>query len=322
MTKQTTILITGISGQDGYYLARDFSSTGANIIGTSRSPQVVSNQTRSIANTRVSIEQWDMIQKDVFRRILDTHMPDYIFNLAACTSGEDMDKNPDYLTEINGISVLRMLEIIRDVQWPGKFIQASSSEVFAGSGVSPQSELTPIKPRNIYGATKAYADNIIRLYREKYNVRCCSAYLFNHESPRREEKYVTQKICYSASRIKHGRQKILSLGDLDAVRDWGYAKDFARALRLIAEHNNLSDYVVATEKVHTVRNVCELAFSYLGLDYQDYVHQDIKHMRRPDECILVGNSSKIKEELGWFPKTTFPQMIRLMTRMALLNDRS
>lgn len=272
--------------------------------------------------TKVELVEWDLISSDRFVEILEEYAPNQIYNLAAFTSGESMDQEPELVTDINGVAVLRMLEVIKDMNQAIRFCQASSSEVFAASGVSPQNENTSRVPRSIYGAAKVFGDTAVRLYREKYGLFACSAILFNHESPRRGEGFVTQKIVRSAVRIKLNRQSKLLLGNLTAARDWGFSGDFARAMQLILAKDTPQDYVVATGQTYTVRDLCELAFSSLNLDYRDYIEVDLNHYRPDESTPIVGNAERARRELNWSPQITFPEMIQMMVDHAMAQELS
>lgn len=315
-----TVLITGVTGQDGFYLASEFVNSGFKVIGTTRSIAKGAAKLNWLSR-EVELVEWDLVNKASFRDLLRSTRPDRVYNLAAFTSGQFMDRQPEFVTDINGTAVLRILEAIKDIDTSIRFCQASSSEVFAASGVSPQSEVTPMLPRSVYGAAKAYADSIVRIYREKYGLFACSAFLFNHESSRRDEGFVSQKIVRAAVRIKLGRQSKLMLGNLDAVRDWGFAGDFARALKLILSSEVPQDFVVATGETHSVRELCEIAFGTLGLDYRDYVFSDQRHYRASESIKICGDSKKIKNELNWVPLVPFADMLKLMVDDAMLKEK-
>ena len=320
----TTSLITGVTGQDGFYLASDLVARGVRVVGTTRTLDGAAERLGPELAGRIELVQWDLVDQNVLTDLLSSLQPTTFYNFAAFTSGELMDRNPDRVTDINGVAVLRMLEAIRHTDPAIRFCQASSSEVFAASGVSCQDENTPRVPRSVYGAAKTYADNVVRLYREKYDLFACSAYLFNHESPRRGEGFVTQKIVRAAVRIKLGKQDTLALGNLSAARDWGFAGDVVRALRLMLEGEGPRDYVVATGTAHTVQDFCELAFSSVGLDYRDHVTVDSRHYRADEPVSIVGNIGRARAELDWSPRVSFPEMIAMMIdhEMATSGERT
>ena len=304
-------LITGITGQDGYYLAELMISKGYLVSGTSRNVEEIRSQGfESPILEQLKILNWDLKNTEEFELILLNEKPDEIYNLAAFTSGADMFKNPIELCQINGISVLKMLESIRKINSKIKFCQASSREIFGDPLESPLSENSLMLPRSPYGAAKLFADNIIRMYRRQYGIYCCSAILFNHESPRRRDEFVTKKIINAAVRIKLGLQKSLSLGNLETIRDWGHAKDYVVAMWLMMQQEAADDFVVASDEGRTVRDFCEAAFNVLNLNYQDYVVGNIVENQRPSERFpLIGCSKKITEKLGWQREFTFEELI-------------
>lgn len=310
-----TALITGVTGQDGFYLASQLLADGVRVVGTTRNPDTA--QLDPALQGQVDLVEWDLTGPDRFAALLREHAPTQVYNLAAFTSGEFMDRNPDRVTDINGVAVLRMLEVIREINPAIRFCQASSSEVFAASGVSPQDETTPRVPRSVYGAAKIYADNILALYRKRHDLFACSAYLFNHESPRRGEGFVTQKIVQAAARIKRGEQDKLLLGNLSAARDWSFAGDFARAMRLMLATDTPRDYVIASGRARTVAEFCDHAFSALGLDYRDHVEIDPRYYRADEPAPIVGNAARARAELGWMPETSFEDMIAQMIDSAM-----
>ena len=311
-----TALITGITGQDGHYLARELVAIGMRVVGTTRGLGDPRSLLGEMAG-RVGVVQWDLKDPVRFIELLQAWRPTQVYNLAAFTSGEQMDCEPELVTDINGVAVLRMLETIRHIDPSIRFFQASSSEVFAASGVSPQNEATPCMPRSIYGAAKVYGDTVVRLYREKYGLYACSGILFNHESPLRGDDFVTQKVARAAVRIKLGRQAVLLLGNLSASRDWGFAGDFARAMRMMLAADAPRDYVIATGQIHTVRQLCELAFGILGLDYRVYVQMDPRHYRADEPSPIVGDARSALQHLGWSPRVSFQEMVAMMVECAM-----
>ncbi|PPC95365.1 MAG: GDP-mannose 4,6-dehydratase [Methylotenera sp.] len=304
-------LITGVSGQDGSYLAELLIAKDYAVVGVVRNIQHAKNKKLPILN-QVTLVEWDFINQEVITNLLREHHPSEIYNLAAFSSGAGMFDKPVEIAEINGLAVAKLLEAIRTVDIKIRFCQASSREVFGEAQASPQSELTPCKPRSPYGAAKLYADSMIRIYRERYNMFACSAILFNHESPRRGIEFVTRKITHEAARIKLGFSSELLLGNLDTVRDWGFAGDTVNAMWLMLQYSHPDDYIVATGETHTVRQFCECAFSYLGLNYQDYVREDAVSYRPSESAILVGDSTKAKFQLGWNPRIKFNALVKMM----------
>lgn len=319
-------LITGVSGQDGSYLAELLMTKGYTVVGVVRDIQNAKNKVELTSLNHLTLVEWDFINQDVMTNLLKKYRPKEVYNLAAFSSGAGMFDNPVEIAEINGLVVVRILEAIRTVDSQIKFCQASSREIFGEALISPQSELTPCKPRSPYGAAKLYADSMIKIYRERYNMFACSAILFNHESPRRGLGFVTRKITHEAARIRLGLSSELLLGNLDTVRDWGFAGDTVNAMWLILQKTHPDDYVVATGETHTVRQFCERAFSYLGLSYQDYVREDNTVYRPSEPAILVGDASKARVELGWSPKVGFDELVKMMVdaemqSLSLKNNR-
>lgn len=313
-------LITGVTGQDGSYLAEQLIAEGVRVVGTTRSLRATASP--PVDPSAVTLVEWDMVDAARFAALLAAYRPTHVYNLAAFSSGEYMDRQPAAVTEINGLAVVRILEAIRQTGAPIRFCQASSSEVFAGSGLSPQSEGTPRVPRSVYGAAKILGDNVIRLYRDKYGMFCCSAFLFNHESPRRGEGFVTRKVVRAAARIKAGLQDTLLLGDLGAARDWGFAGDYVRAMTLMLDAARPVDYVVATGIAHTVADLCERAFTAVSLDYRDHVVVDPGFVRPPEAAPILGDARRLRQELGWVPSMSFDALIAMMIEAELHRVRA
>ncbi len=307
-----TVLITGITGQDGSYMAELLLSKGYRVVGVVRnvkdskilfSPELVNN---------IELVSWDMFDQHPLVEMIKGYRPNEIYNFAGYSSGSGMFDDAINMGEINGLAVSRILEAIRRVDSNVRFCQASSSEMFGNTYSSPQSEDTPFRPRTPYGAAKLYAHSMISIYRQHYGLFGCSAILFNHESPRRGLNFVTRKITHEAAKIKLGLSNTLYLGNLDACRDWGFAGDYVRAMWLMLQHTTADDYIVSVGKTYSVRNLCEIAFSHLGLNYNDYV-QINKEIYRPNEKIqLVGDSTKILKTLNWLPEIGFEEMVKLM----------
>ena len=244
--------------------------------------------------------------------IIKTHRPSEIYNLAAQSFVQTSWVQPVFTGEVTALGVTRVLDAIRLVDPDIRFYQASTSEMFGKVHETPQTEKTPFYPRSPYGVAKLYGHWITVNYRESYDLFACSGICFNHESPRRGHEFVTRKIARGAARIKHHLEKELRLGNIDSQRDWGYAPDYVRGMWLILQQAQPEDFVLATGHTHTVRQFAELAFGYLGLDYQDYVIQDPAFMRPAEVELLVGNPSKAKQKLDWETKTTFEDLVRLM----------
>ena len=305
-------LITGIAGQDGYYLAELLLGKGYQVVGAVRSEQIEASPLPDTLAGRVDLSVLEMLDQQTMVDCLAKHRPSELYNLAASTSGSGMYDNPVEVGEVNGLAVARMLEAIRAVDAQIRFCQASSREIFGEATESPQTELTLACPRSPYGAAKLYADAMVRIYRERYGVFACSAILFNHESPRRRLDFVTRKITHGAVRIKLGLSSVLYLGSLEARRDWGYAGDYVQAMWLMLQQSHPEDYVIASGETHSVREFCECAFSYLGLDYRQHVREDAASIRPDEQTLLVGLPEKARRRLGWAPMTSFREMVRIM----------
>jgi len=307
-----TALITGVTGQDGSYMAELLLSKGYRVVGVVRDiKNSLELPVLRLANN-VELVSLDMLDQNRLIEVLKEYQPKEIYNFAAYSSGSGMFDNPVGIGEINGLAISRILEAIRTVDKSIRFCQASSSEMFGNAYNSPQSEGTPFRPRTPYGAAKLYAHSMIGIYRQHYGLFGCSAILFNHESPRRGLNFVTRKITHEAAKIKLGLSNKLYLGNLDSYRDWGFAGDYVRAMWMMLQHQTADDYVVSTNKTHSVRNLCEIVFNYLELNYNDYVQMN-KEIYRPDENVqLVGDSTKIRTELNWSPEVEFEEMLSLM----------
>lgn len=307
-----TALITGITGQDGSYLAELLLFKGYRAIGAARSIQEAKKSLPPALMQSVELVAWDMLDQRRMTEVLAEYRPEEIYNFAAYSSGAGMFDAPVGIGEVNGLAVARILEAIRAVDTNIRFCQASSSELFGEAIESPQTEETPFQPRSPYGAAKLYAHSMIRIYRQHYGLFGCSAILFNHESSRRGRGFVTRKVAHEAAKIKLGLANELRLGNLDARRDWGFAGDYVRAMWLMLQQPHAEDYVVATGEMHSVRELCEIAFGHLGLDYRDYVREDAAAYRPAESVQLVGNSTKARKRLGWVPEVGFQGMVRMM----------
>lgn len=307
-----TALITGITGQDGSYLAELLLAKGYRVIGAVRYRQKAKESLPAGLRNSVELVAWDMLDQRHMKEVLTEYRPEEIYNFAAYSSGTGMYDDPVGVGEVNGLAVSRILEAIRDVDVKIRFCQASSREIFGDAVESPQTESTATNPRSPYGAAKLYADSMIRIYRQRYGLFACAAILFNHESPRRGLGFVTRKITHEAAKIKLGLAKELHLGNLDAQRDWGFAGDYVRAMWLMLQQERADDYVVATGEAHSVRELCEFAFSRLGLDYRDYVREDASAFRPVEPALLVGSAVKANSELSWKPEIGFRELVHMM----------
>ncbi len=311
-------LITGITGQDGSFLAelllaKDYEVHGVIRRSSSFNTQRIDHlyQDPHKPDTRLFLVHADLNDSSSLNTILREIQPDEIYNLGAQSHVRVSFDIPEYTADVAGLGTVRILEAIRGAGIKPKFYQASSSEMF-GKAPSPQSELTPFLPRSPYACAKVYAYHITVNYREAYDLFACNGILFNHESERRGETFVTRKITRAASRIKVGLQDKLYLGNLDARRDWGYAKDFIDAMWLMMQAEKADDYVIATGETHSVREFVAEAFSYLDLDWSHYVEIDPWYYRPSEVDLLLGDASKARRELGWEPKVGFKELVRLM----------
>ncbi|MGQ9595306.1 MAG: GDP-mannose 4,6-dehydratase [Anaerolineae bacterium] len=305
-------LITGVTGQDGSYLAEFLLEKGYEVIGMVRRTSTVNfDRIRHIQND-ITLVQGDLLDQISLIDILREYRPHEVYNLAAQSFVPTSFKQPVLTGEFTALGVTRILDAIRLVDPTIRFYQASSSEMFGKVREVPQNERTPFYPRSPYGVAKVYGHWITVNYRESYGLFACSGILFNHESPRRGLEFVTRKVTHGAARIKLGLADELRLGNLDARRDWGYAVDYVRAMWLMLQQDEPDDYVIATGETHSVRELCEVAFGYLGLDYRDYVKVDPRFFRPAEVDLLVGDASKARAKLGWAPTVTFEELIHLM----------
>ncbi|MBC7263253.1 MAG: GDP-mannose 4,6-dehydratase [Chloroflexi bacterium] len=308
----TKALITGITGQDGSYLAEFLLEKGYDVIGMVRRTSTLNFERIRHIQDRVTLAQGDLLDQGSLLDIVREYRPDEVYNLAAQSFVPTSWKQPVLTGEFTALGVTRMLEAIRLVDPSIRFYQASSSEVFGKVGESPQNERTPFYPRSPYGVAKVYGHWITVNYRESYDMFACSGILFNHESPRRGLEFVTRKVSYGVARIKLGLEKELRLGNLDARRDWGFAGDYVRAMWLMLQQDKPDDYVIATGETHSVRELCEMAFAYVGLNWQDHVVVDKQFFRPAEVDQLVGDASKARRVLGWKPEISFKQLIEMM----------
>lgn len=313
-------LITGITGQDGSYLAELLLEKGYEVHGIvrrtstilrSRIDHLYSNP--EIYNKTLFLHYADLDDPNTIRRALLKSAPDEIYHLAGQSHVGLSFEMPELTCEQIAMGTLRILEMIRDLPKPARFFHATSSEIFGSPKISPQDEETPMQPVSPYGCAKAFSTQLVKVYRKAFKVFTVNGIMFNHESPRRGENFVSRKICRGAAAIKMGLQKELFLGNLDAKRDWGHAKDYVLGMWLAMQHPEPEDFVFATGKLHTVREMAEIAFKTVGLNWQDYVKQDPRLFRPVEPEQLVGSSQKAKTVLGWEPKITFEEMIEEMT---------
>ena len=305
-------LITGITGQDGSYLAELLLAKDYEVIGMVRRTSTVTFERIKHIQDRLTLVTGDLLDEVSLITLLREHRPSEVYNLAAQSFVQTSWFQPVFTGETTALGVTRMLDAVRLVDPEMRFYQASSSEMFGKVQAVPQSEDTPFYPRSPYGVAKLYGHWITVNYRESYNMFACSGILFNHESPRRGLEFVTRKIANGVARIKLGLDRELRLGNLDAQRDWGFAGDYVEAMWLMLQQERPDDYVVATGETHAVREFCELAFGHVGLNYRDYVVMDERFMRPAEVDLLIGDPAKAHAQLGWQPKSPFPDLVRSM----------
>ncbi|MEW2578294.1 GDP-mannose 4,6-dehydratase [Streptomyces syringium] len=320
-------LITGITGQDGSYLAEHLLSQGYQVWGLIRGQANPRKSRVSRLVSDLSFVDGDLMDQASLVSAVDTVQPDEVYNLGAISFVPMSWQQAELVTEINGMGVLRMLEAIRMVSGLNgsrhagggqiRFYQASSSEMFGKAAETPQSETTRFHPRSPYGVAKTYGHFITKNYRESFGMYAVSGMLFNHESPRRGAEFVTRKISLAAARIKLGHQKKLDLGNLDAVRDWGFAGDYVRAMHLMLQQDEPTDYVVGTGQMHTVRDAVRYAFEHVDLDWKDYVCVDPALVRPAEVEVLCADTQRVRTELGWEPTVDFPQLMHMMVESDL-----
>jgi len=320
-----TALITGIGGQDGSYISEFLLNKGYRVVGTVPDGDPVNIDRIRHLLAKIEIVQDDLLDQNRLEIIFRDHRPDEVYNFAANSVLAASFHQPILATMVLAMGVTRILEAIRKVTPKARFFQASSSEIFGKPAEVPQSETTPFHPRNPYGVSKVYSHLMTITYRENYNLYTCSGILYNHESPRRSPEFVTRKITLAAAKIKLGLAKELRLGNLDARRDWGFAGDYVRAMWLMLQQPLPDDYVLATGETYSVRDLCEEAFSHVGLDYREYVVQEEESFRPPESAQLVGNPAKARRVLGWKRTVSFRELVRMMVDAdleALRGERS
>jgi GDPmannose 4,6-dehydratase len=305
-------LITGITGQDGSYLADLLLGKGYEVHGMVRRSSTETFQRLEHIRDRITLHTGDLLDQRSLGDVLRASEPNEIYNLAAMSFVAASWSQPVLTAEFTGAGVTRILEAMREVTSDARFYQASSSEMFGKVRQVPQNEATPFYPRSPYGVAKCYGHFITVNYRESYDLFACSGILFNHESERRGLEFVTRKVTHGAASIRLGMSEELALGNLDAERDWGYAKDYVEAMWLMLQQDEPEDYVIATGQAHSVRELVDLAFAHVGLDPKDYVRTDPRFLRPAEIEHLVGDYSKAKEKLGWEPRTSFEELVRLM----------
>ena len=328
MTELKRALITGITGQDGSYLSELLLEKGYEVHGIIRRTSTFNTDRIDHVyvdphseGARLFLHYGDLTDGTTLRRILEEVRPNEIYNLGAQSHVRVSFDSPEYTVDTVAMGTLRLLEAIRDYQQRTgiqvRFYQAGSSEMFGKVQEVPQKESTPFYPRSPYSCAKVYAHWQTVNYRESYDLFACNGILFNHESPRRGETFVTRKITRAVARIVGGMQKKLFLGNLDSKRDWGYAKDYVRAMWLMLQQDEPDDYVVATNETHSIREFLDLSFGYVGLDWHDYVEFDPRYLRPAEVDLLIGDCSKAQEKLGWTPSVSFSELVALMVEADL-----
>src|SRR2546423_10501300 len=305
-------LITGITGQDGSYLAEFLLEKGYHVYGMVRRSSTESFERIAHLRDRIEVREGDLLDQLSLIMLLRDIDPHEVYNLAAMSFVPTSWEQPILTGEVTALGATRLLEAIRVTDRSIRFYQASSSEMFGKVRETPQTELTPFHPRSPYGVAKTYAHYLTINYRESYGIFACSGILFNHESPRRGKQFVTRKVTDGVARIKAGRAKQLRLGNMDAKRDWGFAGDYVQAMWLMLQQPKADDFVVASGETHSVRELCEIAFSHAGLDWSRYVAVDPAFVRPAEVDLLIGDASKAHRVLGWAPKHSFQELVRMM----------
>jgi GDPmannose 4,6-dehydratase len=319
-------LITGITGQDGLYLAEFLAAKGYEVFGMVRGQSNPKIPTVEDLIPSIQLLEGDLRDLSSLIGVLEAAQPDEIYNLGAISFVGLSFKQPELTGDITAMGVLRMLEAVRIYKQGSmdgvRFYQASSSEMFGSTNESPQRESTQFHPRSPYGVAKVFGHYVTQNYRESYDIWACSGILFNHESPRRGVEFVTRKVTRAVARIALGRQDILSVGNMDVSRDWGFAGDYVYAMWLMLQQEDPGDYVIATGKAHSVRNLLQIAFHHVGIDdWQPYVVQDPRFFRPADVSVLVGDASKARSELGWNPQLGFKELIEMMVDADLESEK-
>ncbi len=307
-----TALITGITGQDGSYLAEFLLEKGYRVLGMVRHTSYPRLERIEHLLDKIELVEADLTDLPSLIRVMEKYKPDEVYNLAAQSFVPTSWEQPILTGEVNALGVTRLLEAIRVAHPKAKFYQASTSEMYGAVREVPQNENTPFYPRSPYAVAKVYAHWITVNYRESYGLYAVSGILFNHESPRRGIQFVTRKVTYHVAKIKLGLAREVRLGNLEAKRDWGYTGDYVKAMWMMLQQDQPEDYVVGTGEAHSVRELCEVAFSYVGLDYREFVKQDPRYFRPVDVDFLLADPTKAKTKLGWKPSVSFEELIHMM----------
>lgn len=315
-----TALITGITGQDGSYLAEFLLEKGYNVYGLVRRSSTINFERIRQIQKQIEIIHGDLLDQNSLIEALKISKPDEVYNLAGPSFVPASLDQPILTAESTGLGVTRLLEAIRIMKPDIKFYQASTSEVFGNTTEVPQNENTPISPRGHYGFAKAYAHWVTLYYRQSYNLFACLGISYNHESPRRGIEFLPRKVSDGVAKIKMGKAKELKLGNLEARRDWGYAGDFVKAMWQMLQQDRPDTFVIGTGLLHSVRELVEIAFNYVGLDYMNYVTTDPQYIRPEDKTLLVSDWSKAKRVLGWKPEVTFPELVEMMVKADMVTN--
>ena len=305
-------MITGITGQDGSYLAEFLLEKGYEVHGLVRRSSSFNTWRIDHVRDRLILHYGDLVDQNSLVRTLDLVGPEEVYNLAAQSHVKVSFEMPDYTADVTGLGVLRLLDALRELGSKARVYQAGSSEMFGLVQETPQTEKTPFHPRSPYGVAKVFGHWMTVNYREGYGMHASNGILFNHESPRRGENFVTRKITLALAAIKRGTSKELRLGNLDAKRDWGYARDYVEAMWLMLQQKHPDDYVIATGETHSVREFLDEAFSYLGLEWKKFVKVDPKYFRPAEVDVLLGDPAKARKALGWKPRVSFRELVRMM----------
>jgi GDPmannose 4,6-dehydratase len=313
--------ITGITGQDGSYLAELLLEKGYEVHGLVRRSSSFNTWRIDHIRDRIALHYGDLVDQNSLLRTLSAVAPDEVYNLAAQSHVKVSFEMPEYTTDVTGQGVLRLLDAVHDLKLPARVYQAGSSEMFGLVQETPQSERTPFYPRSPYGVSKVFGHWMAVNYRESYGIHVSNGILFNHESPRRGENFVTRKITMGLAAIKQGRAKELRLGNLDAKRDWGFAGDYVEAMWRMLQQEKPDDYVIATGETHSVREFVEESFGYAGVDWKKHVVIDEKYFRPAEVDLLLGDPTKAKKALGWQPKVGFKALVKLMVDADMAGQR-
>ena len=305
-------LITGITGQDGSYLAELLLDKGYEVHGLVRRSSSFNTWRIDHVRDRLALHYGDLVDQNSLVRTLESVEPDEVYNLAAQSHVKVSFEMPEYTTDVTAIGVLRVLDAVRELGLKTRVYQAGSSEMFGLVQENPQTERTPFHPRSPYGVAKAFGHWMAVNYRESYGMHVSNGILFNHESPRRGENFVTRKITMGLAAIKKGKSREVRLGNLEARRDWGFARDYVEAMWQMLQQGSPDDYVIATGETHSVREFLEESFSYAGLDWRDFVKVDPRYFRPAEVDVLLGDATKARKALGWQPRVTFKALVRLM----------